>query len=143
MKFNTKTRYALRTMIEIAMDSDQNGILQKEIAKNQEISEKYLDQIIASLKIAGLIKNLKGKKSGYILGKDSSVIKVKNIIEAFEADFVLKENNHYDENKSIAAEIFWKGLVEKMLNYADSITLKELAEIEKQSKLKENKMYYI
>ncbi|MCK5464211.1 MAG: Rrf2 family transcriptional regulator, partial [Bacteroidales bacterium] len=48
MKFNTKTRYGLRTMIELAMQGNGKGVLQKEISERQEISLKYLDQIIAS-----------------------------------------------------------------------------------------------
>ncbi len=50
-------------MIEIALQEENKGIFQKDIAKNQEISEKYLDHIIASLKASGLIKNVCGKKA--------------------------------------------------------------------------------
>ena len=130
-------------MIEIAIDTEQTGKLQKEIAKNQDISEKYLDQIISSLKIAGLIKNFKGKKSGYVLTRSASDIRINEIIEAFEAEFIVNDKTYFDENKSAATEVFWKGLIEKMINYAESITLEELADIEIQSKHKGNEMYYI
>jgi len=79
MKINTKIRYGLRTMIEIALNENQSGVLQKDIAKNQQLSEKYLDQIIASLKVSGLIVNAGGKKSGYILNKPLSEIKIYDI----------------------------------------------------------------
>lgn len=62
MKLNTKVRYGLRTMLEIALQEDNKGVFQKDIAKNQQISEKYLDLIIASLKANGLIANTSGKK---------------------------------------------------------------------------------
>jgi Rrf2 family protein len=61
MKFNTRTRYGLRTMIELSMNWKGKGVLQKEIAERHEISFKYLDQIIASLKASGLIANSEGR----------------------------------------------------------------------------------
>lgn len=84
MKVNTKIRYGLRTMIEIAGATDPNGILQKDIAKNQRISLKYLDPIIASLKLKGLIVNSKGKGSGYRLTRDPKEITMLDIYTAFE-----------------------------------------------------------
>jgi DNA-binding IscR family transcriptional regulator len=62
MKINTKIRYGLRTMLEIAKAPDNEGILQKDIAKNQNISLKYLDSIISSLKLKGLIHNSKAPR---------------------------------------------------------------------------------
>jgi len=67
LKFSTKTRYGIRAVLEIALNGDANGIYQKEIAKNQEISYKYLDQIMNSLKVSGLITKAAGRKSGYVL----------------------------------------------------------------------------
>ncbi len=54
MKINTKVKYGMRTMVELALEKNREGIFQKEISKNQDISIKYLDQIIASLKASGL-----------------------------------------------------------------------------------------
>jgi len=82
MKLNTKVRYGLRAMIEIA--AHPNGILQKEISVNQSISTKYLDQIIASLKAAGLVIRVSGKSSGYKLTRNQEEISVYDIYKAFE-----------------------------------------------------------
>jgi Rrf2 family protein len=89
MKFSTKTRYGLRALIEIAKDELGEGVFQKDISKNQDISIKYLDQIIQSLKVAGLIVNVKGKKSGYILTRKPSEITVYDIHRAFKTMYVL------------------------------------------------------
>ncbi|RPJ74506.1 MAG: Rrf2 family transcriptional regulator, partial [Alphaproteobacteria bacterium] len=89
MQFNTKIHYGIRAMIEIALASKVKGIYQKDIAKNQEISNKYLDQIIAALKAKGLIRNLKGKKSGYILNHEPSSITIYDIYKAFEPEILL------------------------------------------------------
>jgi Rrf2 family transcriptional regulator, iron-sulfur cluster assembly transcription factor len=58
MRVNTKIRYGLRTIIEIAISTEPNGVLQKDIAKSQHISLKYLDPIISSLKLKGLMYDI-------------------------------------------------------------------------------------
>jgi len=84
MRVNTKIRYGLRTMIEIATSTEPEGTLQKDIAKNQNISLKYLDVIISSLKLKGLITNSKGKGSGYKLARHANEITMMDIYTAFE-----------------------------------------------------------
>lgn len=84
MKINTKIRYGLRTMIVIAKAPELEGILQKDIAENQDISLKYLDSIISSLKLKGLIVNVRGKGSGYMLARQASEISVYDIYTSFE-----------------------------------------------------------
>jgi Rrf2 family protein len=84
MIINTKIRYGLRTVIEIAMSDKPGGMYQKDIAVSQKISNKYLDSIISSLKVKGLIANTSGKRSGYILGKPKEEITLYDIYTAFE-----------------------------------------------------------
>jgi len=90
MRVNTKIRYGLRTIIEIANTTDPNGILQKDIAKNQHISLKYLDSIISALKIKGLVANSKGKGSGYRLTREPKDITMLDIYTAFEQIVVVE-----------------------------------------------------
>ena len=90
MRINTKIRYGLRTMIEIAASTDANGMLQKDIAKNQNISLKYLDPIISSLKLKGLIVNSKGRGSGYRLTREPKDITMLDIYTAFEQIIVIE-----------------------------------------------------
>src|SRR5690554_4117050 len=89
MKITTKTRYGLRAMIEIARETNKQGILQKEIARRQDLSNKYLDQIVLGLKLADLIMNVHGKKSGYILARPAEEITLFDIYQAFEPPFHL------------------------------------------------------
>jgi Rrf2 family transcriptional regulator, iron-sulfur cluster assembly transcription factor len=84
MRVNTKIRYGLRTIIEIAISTEPNGVLQKDIAKSQHISLKYLDPIISALKLKGLISNSKGKGSGYKLTREPKDISMLDIYTAFE-----------------------------------------------------------
>lgn len=85
MRINTKLRYGLRTIIEIANADELQGVLQKDIAVNQRISLKYLDPIIAALKVKGLIVNTKGKGSGYRLSRPKGEITMYDIYTAFES----------------------------------------------------------
>ena len=90
MRVNSKIRYGLRTMIEIASSSESNGMLQKDIATNQHISLKYLDPIISSLKLKGLITNSRGKGSGYRLTRAPEDITMLDIYTAFEQIIVIE-----------------------------------------------------
>jgi len=90
MRVNSKIRYGLRTVIEIATSTDPKGMLQKDIAKNQHISLKYLDSIISALKVKGLVANSKGKGSGYRLTREPKDITMLDIYTAFEEIVVVE-----------------------------------------------------
>lgn len=130
MKLNTKIRYGLRSMIELGLSKNQDGLLQKDIAKNQNLSEKYLDPIIASLKVAGLIVNVAGKKSGYILKKTSSKIKIIDIYRAFEAGpyiiHCISNPKTCARTRICAAKEYWKGLNNNIVEYLSSSSLEML-----------------
>jgi Rrf2 family protein len=130
MKVNTKIRYGLRTMLEIALCEDNTGILQKDIAKNQQISQKYLDQIIAALKAADLIMNLSGKKSGYILKRPKSEITIYDIYKAFEPELSIVHCVNRPVTcfitKLCVANEYWAGLNEVILNYLKGTTLENI-----------------
>ena len=89
MKINTKIRYGMRAMIDIASSQNPEGVLQKDISLHQDISLKYLDSIIAALKLKGLIANSKGKGSGYKLTRDPNEITVWDIYTAFELTIIV------------------------------------------------------
>lgn len=84
MKLSTKGRYGARAMVDIAIYHRQGPVLLKDIAKRQHISEKYLGHIIASLKVAGLVRSIRGAQGGYILARAPVQIKLAQIIEALE-----------------------------------------------------------
>ena len=148
MRFNTKIRYGIRTMIEIAMNTGDEGVLQKQISKNQSISNKYLDQIIASLKASGLISNVAGKKSGYILTRAPKDITMYDIYTAFEIDVIKTTEKQNDkecpDGLNCAAKEFWDGLNNHIVAYMKSVNLFDLVSRQRQivSELQGN-MYYI
>ena len=138
MQLNTKVRYGLRTMLEIALQEDNKGVFQKDIAKNQKISEKYLDPIIASLKANGLIANTSGKKSGYILKKSVDKISIYDIYRSFEPELSIV---HCLMNPSLcefsgccSAQELWSELNLLNKNFLKKNTLEDL--VKKHKKIK-------
>ena len=69
MKISTKGRYALRLMIDLATNDDGNPIRIKDVAERQNISDKYLEQIISALNKAGFVRSVRGPQGGYSLKK--------------------------------------------------------------------------
>ena len=117
-------------MLEIAMNDSKSGIFQKDIAKNQSISNKYLDHIVHALKASNLISNSKGKKSGYILTRKPVDITVFDIHNAFESGICLVEclsgNYNCDLKKGCLTKGFWGELNNLIADYFKSVTLDDL-----------------
>ena len=72
MLISTKGRYALRTMIDLALNGDGEPVKIKDIAKRQDISGKYLEQIVAILSRAGYVRSIRGNQGGYYLSRPAS-----------------------------------------------------------------------
>jgi Rrf2 family protein len=91
MKLSTRGRYGVRLMQDLAIHYGEGPILLRDIAQRQEISEKYLWQIINPLKTAGLVNSLRGAHGGYILGKAPEAISLKEILQVLEGSLCLVE----------------------------------------------------
>lgn len=132
MKFSTKTRYGVRAILEIAMNDSENGIYQKDIAKNQNISYKYLDHIITALKVAGLVAKAGGRKSGYILTRKPEDISINDIHNAFEPGVCVVDclsHSYTCKREGICASRgFWGQLNNRIIEYLKSVTIKDLVE---------------
>jgi len=86
MKLSTRSRYGVRLMFELALNYGKGPVLLKNIAKNQEMSEKYLSKLIIPLKVAGFVNSIRGAHGGYILAKEPDRISIKDIVEILEGD---------------------------------------------------------
>ncbi len=132
MKVSTKGRYALRTMIDLAVNETGNPIPLKEIAARQNISLKYMEQIISLLIKAKLVKSVRGNSGGYLLAKSSMQYTAGDILRAAEGDMspiACIEQNHTncDHADTCSMLPFWFGLNKVINGYLDSVTLSELA----------------
>lgn len=129
MKINTKIRYGMRAMIDIASSSNPDGVLQKDIAIHQDISLKYLDSIIAALKLKGLIANAKGKGSGYRLTRDPENITVWDIYTAFEPTIIVDciENKAFcDSSCNCLSRDYWIEFKKDLIELLSKKTLLQI-----------------
>ena len=130
MKISTKGRYALRVMIDLAINSNGKYISLKDIATRQEISNKYLEQIISLLNKAGYLKTARGYTGGYKLAKEPKEYIVGDILRVTEGDlaptYCLTEDGECDKQKGCKTYSFWKGLDDVINEYIDSKTLEDL-----------------
>ncbi len=130
MKISTKGRYALRVMIDIAVNSNGGTVSVKDIAKRQNISKKYLEQIMTMLSKSGMVITTRGNVGGYKLAKDPKDYVVGDILRATEGDLAplecLTEGGFCQRMDGCATHAFWAGLDEVINNYVDGKTLADL-----------------
>ena len=130
MKISTKGRYALAIMIDLAMHNDGTFISLKDIATRQNISIKYLEQIISKLTKSGFLETARGNNGGYKLSKKPSEYKVGDILRATEGElapiYCLTSDGICEKEKTCKTLSFWKGLDNVINEYVDSKTLEDL-----------------
>ena len=130
MIVTTKVRYGFRALIEIASVPNNTGIIQKEIACNQELPYKYLDHIIKGLMTAHLIEHRKGRMVGYNLALPPNEITVYMVYRAFETELCLVECLHNNtctrQEGACNSQSVWKELNKQIVDFMKSITLKDV-----------------
>jgi len=131
MKISTKGRYALRLMLDLALNGEENFVPIRSISQRQEISEKYLEQIITQLSRAGLVKSARGAQGGYKLVKAPRDYTAGEILRAVEGSLAPVACLDDPDNlcpRACECEVlpFWKGLDKVISDYVDSYTLADL-----------------
>ncbi len=131
MKISTKGRYGLRMMLDLAHNY-QNGLVSlKEIAQRQEISEKYLEQIIILLHKSGLIKSMRGSQGGYTLAKSPDEITVGAVLRALEGSLIpvdcVLDDVSCPRADGCATRRLWSKIADAVGDIVDHTTLAELA----------------
>lgn len=142
MKISTKGRYALRMMTDLAINHNEQMMIRvKEVADRQGISEKYLEQIVATLKRAGYVKSLRGAQGGYRLAKNPEDYTVGMILRLTEGNMapvscLEDEENQCDMASKCITLHLWEKLDEAIRGVIDHVTLKDLVEWEEEEKQK-------
>ena len=150
LRLSTRGRYGVKAMFELAMNHGRGPIPLKEIADRQGLSEHYLEQLVAPLRKAGLVKSVRGAHGGYMLNKDPASISVGDIIRVLEGpiaptDCVAEDRDaveHCGRAAGCMARSVWAKVRDSIAEVVDSITLADLCEEARQSGDK-NYMYYI
>lgn len=136
MKISTKGRYALRLMIDLGRHTEGDFVNLKDISQRQEISVKYLEQIINLLNKGGLLLSLRGPNGGYKLAKLPSQYTVGEILRVSEGSLapvscLEKEPNPCERAGDCATLELWEGLYAVMNEYLDRVTLQDLMDRDK------------
>ncbi len=131
MKISTKGRYALRMLVDLAEFQDDGFISLNEISLRQNISKKYLEQIVPMLNKAGLLRTNRGNKGGYRLNKSAETCTVGDVLRATEGSLAPVACLEYDVNdcpkRNKCATLFvWEELYELTTRYFDSVTLRDI-----------------
>ena len=134
MRIATKTRYALRFMIDLAEHESEGRIPMKKIAQRQLISKKYLEQVVAPLSEAGLITVTRGATGGYAIARPAREITLDEIVRATEGDLYLLDclEGSFDCPLSMrcSTQRVWKGLEHAVTSYLRGITLEDALDLE-------------
>lgn len=133
MKISTKGRYALRLMLDLALNSGGDLVRVRDIAERQEISEKYLEQIISTLNHAGFVKSVRGAQGGYRLAKEPSEYTVGMILRLTEGSLapvacLEDEENQCARFEQCATLEVWERLKTAIDDVVDHISLADLVE---------------
>lgn len=132
MKLSTRSRYGTRLVLELALKFDKGPVFLKDISSSQEISLKYLGQLIIPLKIAGIVKSSRGAHGGYYLARNPEEIRLREIVQALEGPIYLVEClenpdicNRHDR---CIARTFWNRINVLLYKSLDEITIKDMVD---------------
>ena len=150
MKVSAKVEFGIAAIIDIALYSELGeAVTVYSIAKRQNISSKYLEQIITVLRQANLIRGLKGSKGGYVIARPTDKITFKEIINALDVT-ILNNMTYYGEEKDSEMiktinDNLWNKMTGYLQDFAQNITLAEMTDIYRNSKENQAQefMYYI
>lgn len=138
MKLSTRTRYGIRAIIELAMNYGKGPLQIRVIAQNQDISVKYLEQLMTILRSAGFIRSIRGSKGGYLLARQPSQIKLSGIFDALEGNVTtvecVEDKNYCDRTADCIARQVWAQVQRAIKNVLQSITLQDLVDRAKAEK---------
>jgi len=130
MKLSTRTRYGLRAMVELAAYGSSGPLMVRKIAEKQKISKKYLDIIFTSLKLAGLVRAIRGATGGFLLTRSPEEIRVSQIVEALEGALAPVEccqnPDLCDRSHVCAAHRLWQRLETAIRETLDEMSLADL-----------------
>lgn len=131
MMISTRGRYALRVLIDLAENQGTSYITLREVARRQEISEKYLESIVKDLVKAGMLEALRGKGGGYRLGREPEEINVLEVLTLMEGSLVpvacLEEGARSCSRMGECRTLpLWRGLNEVVNSYLARYSIRDL-----------------
>jgi len=130
MKLSTRTRYGIRAILELAQNYGNGPLQLRVIAKDQGVSVKYLEQLMAMLKSAGIVRSVRGSKGGYILATTPDRIRLSECFECLEGSVIttecVEDENFCERTNDCIARQVWTEVQEAVIGVLESITLQDL-----------------
>ncbi len=130
MKLSTRSRYGARILVDLARHNGQGPVQIGEISKRQDISVKYLEQLIRPLKQASMVTSVRGPKGGHLLAKNPEEITLGQIVRLFEGQSELVECISHPEKCSMSDDcqvrLAWKDATRVLYEKLDSTTISDL-----------------
>lgn len=130
MKLSTRGRYGVRAMLELAMNSGKGPVPLRDLASRQEISAKYLEQLLIPLKGAGLVKSVRGARGGYMLAVDSARISLYDIVRSLEGPLApvecVQDATYCDRVGGCTVHLVWGEMGKLLVDFLEQLSLADL-----------------
>ncbi|MFC5650138.1 cysteine metabolism transcriptional regulator CymR [Paenibacillus solisilvae] len=139
MKISTKGRYGLTIMMELSVKFGEGPTSLKSIAERNQLSEHYLEQLIAPLRNAGLVKSIRGAYGGYVLSQDPETITAGDVIRILEGPISPVD---FTEEDDPAKRNLWLRIRDSIAGVLDSTTLADLVNYKEEGQ-SDSYMFYI
>ncbi|SHE78213.1 transcriptional regulator, BadM/Rrf2 family [Seinonella peptonophila] len=140
MKISTKGRYGLTIMMDLASNYGNGPVPLKSVAERHDLSEHYLEQLIAPLRNAGLVRSVRGAYGGYKLAKSPEEITAGDIIRVLEGPLRPVD---FEEEENAARRDLWKRLRDAIRQELDTTTLAHLINFSSNGQEDDKYMFYI
>jgi Rrf2 family protein len=132
MKLSTRSRYGARILVDLALNSTEGPVQIGEISKRQDISVKYLEQLVRPLKQAKMVTSVLGPKGGHLLAKKPQNITLGQVVRLFEGQSELVECISNPEKCSMSHDcqvrLAWKDATKVLYEKLDNTTIADLME---------------
>jgi Rrf2 family protein len=139
MKLSTRTRYGIRAILELAENYGKRPLQLRIIAQRQDISIKYLEQLMSILRSAGFVRSIRGAKGGYMLAKPPNQIKLSDVFDCLEGYVTtvecIEDKKYCERADDCIARQVWIQVQDAIKNVLQSITVQDLVNRGKDEKM--------
>lgn len=133
MRLGTRARYGTRAMLDLAIHYDEGPVVMKNVARRQEVSESYLENLMIPLRAAGLVRTERGSRGGYTLSRSPAQITLGEVIRALEGSlapvFCVDDPNLCHRSTQCVTRKIWSRVHDAIAGTFDSITLADMAKM--------------